>query len=181
MAAGLGAASAPETMAPVSDPSLSYANFNYTDGNTYDLAGPAVRCGRIVGGTHLHAHVHSMRAAQLAHPSMRALAFCLLRRPLQVYSSGLSKGQVAGIVIGCVLAGVLMGSVVTLCWLKRRRLFPNKCARCSARNTLAHPTGIEVHTSRAAGARADVARMRARLHQVRPAQASKRGRPHPSH
>jgi hypothetical protein len=41
-------------------------------------------------------------------------------------SDGLSKGAVAGIVIGCILGGFLFGSLVMLCYLKRRRLFPAK-------------------------------------------------------
>lgn len=41
-------------------------------------------------------------------------------------SQGLSKGQVAGIVVGCLLFGVLMGALGMLCWVKRRRLFPDR-------------------------------------------------------
>jgi hypothetical protein len=43
-----------------------------------------------------------------------------------VYSDGLNKGQVAGIVIGCVLFGLLVGALGMLCWVKRKRLFPQK-------------------------------------------------------
>lgn len=42
------------------------------------------------------------------------------------YPSGLDKGQVAGIVVGCVLGGLVLGAALTLCWIKRRRLFPGK-------------------------------------------------------
>jgi hypothetical protein len=42
------------------------------------------------------------------------------------YSDGLSKGQVAGIVVGCLLFGVLVGALGMLCWVKRRRLFPDR-------------------------------------------------------
>lgn len=41
---------------------------------------------------------------------------------------GLHKGQVAGIVVGCVLFGILAGAVGMLCWLKRKRLFPQRLA-----------------------------------------------------
>jgi hypothetical protein len=44
----------------------------------------------------------------------------------QQYSTGLDKGQVAGVVIGCLLGGVLLGSLAMLCYLKRRRLFPER-------------------------------------------------------
>jgi hypothetical protein len=43
-----------------------------------------------------------------------------------VYSDGLNKGQVAGIVIGCVLFGLLVGALGMLCWVKRKRLFPQQ-------------------------------------------------------
>jgi hypothetical protein len=49
-------------------------------------------------------------AAGLAGPSTEA--------------DGLGKGAVAGIIIGCILGGVLLGSLAMLCYLKRRRLFP---------------------------------------------------------
>lgn len=49
-------------------------------------------------------------------PTSRAL--------LQVYPDGLDKGQVAGIVVGCILAGCVLGALAMLCYLKRRRLFP---------------------------------------------------------
>jgi hypothetical protein len=39
---------------------------------------------------------------------------------------GLSKGQAAGVAVGCVLAGLLIGALCMMCWLKRRRLFPSK-------------------------------------------------------
>jgi hypothetical protein len=37
---------------------------------------------------------------------------------------------VAGIVIGCVLFGSVVGALATLCWLKRKRLFPEKYVGC---------------------------------------------------
>ncbi|WIA10422.1 hypothetical protein OEZ85_010614 [Tetradesmus obliquus] len=44
----------------------------------------------------------------------------------QQYPDGLDKGQVAGVVIGCLLGGLFLGSLLTLCYLKRRRLFPER-------------------------------------------------------
>eukprot|EP00775_Hariotina_reticulata_P006952 gene6952-7168_t len=69
---------------PTDGGSLSWGNFNYSAGNTYDLAGP------------------------------------------QYYSDGLNKSQVTGIIVGCILGGLLLGALSMLCWLKRRRLFPQK-------------------------------------------------------
>lgn len=40
--------------------------------------------------------------------------------------TGLQRGAVTGIAIGCVLGGLLIGALLTLCWLKRRRLFPDR-------------------------------------------------------
>ena len=37
-----------------------------------------------------------------------------------------ARGQVAGIVVGVLLAGVLLGALGMLCWVKRRRLFPKR-------------------------------------------------------
>ena len=32
----------------------------------------------------------------------------------------------AGVAVGCVLGGLLLGALATLCWMKRRRLFPKR-------------------------------------------------------
>jgi hypothetical protein len=67
-------------------------------------------------------------SAALGRQAVASYACCavVIQAGPAVYSDGLNKGQVAGIVIGCVLFGLLVGALGMLCWVKRKRLFPQK-------------------------------------------------------